>query len=249
MDAVPAAAVDNALRALDARLPNTAVLERKALRGTLSAFVALDQLSSAAQIDGFAVRCWPEIFEQQGCAACGALSLLNDANLPSSCEADVNGTVTQLLLQAVSRTPTFDVDVVSLDRAQDHVVVWHCGKAPLSMSDPAVQAAGGIHSNRKVPLVMEFPLRPGRITAARLSQSGGRLRLVVGSGEMLAAPPSFSGTSGVVRFDRPAGAVLDTLLGEGLEHHLAITYGDHLPALLAFAALVDLPTLQLGEKQ
>ena len=42
---------------------------------------------------------------------------------------------------------------------------------------------------------MEFPLKPGRITAARVSQANGRLSLVIGSGTMLSAPKSFSGTS------------------------------------------------------
>jgi hypothetical protein len=49
----------------------------------------------------------------------------------------------------------------------------------------------------------------------------------------------------VLRFDRPAAQVLDTLLGEGLEHHISLTYGDHLPALLALARMLDLPVLRL----
>ena len=113
------------------------------------------------------------------------------------------------------------------------------------MADPAVPAQGTIHSNRKLPLLMEFPLKAGRVTVARLSEATGNLRLVVGSGEMVRAAPSFSGTSGVLRFDRPAGEVLATILGEGLEHHLSITYGDYVPALLALAKMLDLPVLRL----
>lgn len=246
MDSVPAAAIDEIHHQLDARLPNTAELAQVPLQGTLSAYAALKQMAVDQNFDGYAIRCWPEIFEQKGCSACGAMSLLNDDALPSSCEADVNGTVTQLMLQAISGSPTFDVDIVSVDGERDQTVIWHCGKAPLSMADPNVQPEGGLHSNRKVPLVMEFPLKPGRITAARVSQANGRLTLVVGGGEMLAAPKSFSGTSGVVRFDRPAAEVLDTILGEGLEHHLAITYGDFVPALIALADRLDLPILQLS---
>ncbi|KAA3665383.1 MAG: fucose isomerase [Chloroflexi bacterium] len=245
MDQVPSGTVAEVRRQVDAVLPNTASLEQKPLNGTLSAFAVLNQMASENNIDGYAIRCWPEIFEKKGCSACGAMSLLNDAELPSSCEADVNGTVTQLILQAVSGSPTFDVDIVSVDGEQDQVVIWHCGKAPLSMADPTAQPEGGIHSNRKVPLVMEFPLKPGRITAARVSQANGRLTLVVGGGEMLSAPKSFTGTSGVVRFDEPADKVLDTILGEGLEHHLAITYGDYVPAIVALAELLDLPVLML----
>ncbi len=245
MDAVADQPLEEAHSGMSSRLGNSQELDQVALRGTLKAYLALDQLAAEEAIDGLAVRCWPEIFEQKGCAACGALSLLNDSAIPSSCEADANGTVTQLILQAISGEPTFDCDIVSVDRKADQVVIWHCGKAPLAMADPAVEPAGGIHSNRKVPLVMEFPLKPGRITAARVSRAGGSLRLVTGGGEMLSAPKSFSGTSGVVRFDSPASVVLDTLLMEGLEHHLAITYGDHQQALLALAHYLDLPTLQL----
>ncbi len=192
-----------------------------------------------------AVRCWPEFFTDLGCAACGAMSMLSDEQIPCSCEADINGTITQLILQWLSGEPAFGSDLVEMDFEEDSAVLWHCGLAPLAMADPAVPARGGIHSNRQVPLVMEFPLKPGRITLARLSQASGELRLVVGRGEMLSAPPSFSGTSGVVRFERPVREVFDVILGEGLEHHLSLTYGDHVPALLALADLLKLPVLNL----
>ncbi len=33
---------------------------------------------------------------------------------------------------------------------------------------------------------------------------------------------------------------------EGLDHHISLTYGDHLDALLALARLLDLPVLRLS---
>jgi len=92
---------------------------------------------------------------------------------------------------------------------------------------------------------MEFPLKPGRVTVARLSQSGGTYRLVIGSGEMLRAPVSFQGTSGVLRFDSPVDDVLDSIMGQGLEHHFCLAYGDHAEALTALAAMLDLPVIRL----
>ena len=53
------------------------------------------------------------------------------------------------------------------------------------------------------------------------------------SGEMLRRPMAFTGTSGVVRFDRDAGAVLDDIIACGLPEAdpLTITVvGDHLIA-------------------
>lgn len=243
--AIDPAAVETVAGDLRNQLTNLGALDTPAARGTLAAYVALRDLAAQMGLAGLAVRCWPQFFTELGCAACGALSLLSDQRIPASCEADVNGAVTLLLLQAISGGPAFDADVVSVDFEEDTTVVWHCGKAPLSMADPAFAPQAAVHSNRLKPLLMEFPLKPGRVTLARISEAGGDFRLIIGAGEMLAAPPSFGGTSGVLRFDRPARAVLDTLLGEGLEHHLALTYGDHLDALLAFARLVDLPVLRL----
>ena len=39
------------------------------------------------------------------------------------------------------------------------------------MADPAVGVAATVHSNRKLPLLFEFPLKPGRITLARLHRT------------------------------------------------------------------------------
>jgi L-fucose isomerase-like protein len=230
---------------LTSRLDGLQDLDRAAVRRTLGSYLALRQLTREERLAGLAIRCWPEFFTELGCAACGAMSMLSDELTPCSCEADVNGTVTQLLLQWLSGQPAFGTDVVSFDLDGDTAVVWHCGLAPLSMADPVVQPCATIHSNRKLPLLMEFPLRPGRVTVARLSEATGSYRLVVGAGEMLRAPMSFAGTSGVLRFDRHASEVLDIMLSEGLEHHVSLTYGDHGPALIALARMLDLPVLRL----
>jgi L-fucose isomerase-like protein len=173
------------------------------------------------------------------------MSLLSDEMTPCSCEADVNGTITQLILQLLSGEPAFGTDVVSFEADENLAVIWHCGLAPLSMADPSFKPRGAIHSNRLLPLLLEFPLKPGRVTMARLSEAGGEYRLVVGGGEMIRAPLSFSGTAGALRFDRPALEVADQIIREGLEHHVAITYGDVVPELLALARILDLPVLQI----
>jgi L-fucose isomerase-like protein len=238
--------VDTLEQDLIRKLAGLQELDRAAVRRTLGSYVALRQLAEEQCLAGLAVRCWPEFFTELGCAACGAMSMLSDELIPCSCEADINGTVTQLMLQWISGEAAFGTDVVSFELDEDLAVVWHCGLAPLSMADPAVHPRATIHSNRKLPLLMEFPLKPGRVTVARLSEATGHYRLVVGGGEMIAAPMSFTGTSGVLRFDRPAAEILDTMLGEGLEHHLSLTYGDHVPALLALGRMLDLPVLRLS---
>jgi hypothetical protein len=65
------------------------------------------------------------------------------------------------------------------------------------------------------------------------------------STQMVRAPKSFGGTSGVIHFDNPANDVLDVIMRHGLEHHVSLTYGDVRSELRAFAELVGLPVLEL----
>ena len=240
--------IEAVLVQLMSRMDGLQELDQAALRGTLATYLTLRQLVQQEHLDGLAVRCWPEFFTELGCAACGAMSMLSDEFTPCSCEADVNGTITQLILQRLSGESTFGTDMVAFNVEKDSAVLWHCGLAPLSMADPSVQPRGTIHSNRQLPLLMEFPLKPGRVTVVRLSEAQNSYRLVVGSGEMLRAPMSFTGTSGVLRFDQPADQVLDVILREGLEHHVSLTYGDYVPDLLALAEMLELPVLRLTER-
>ena len=231
---------------LDHKVAGLKELERGPTEKTLSVYLTLRKIARKHNISGFAVRCWPEFFTELGCAACGAMSMLSDEMIPCSCEADVNGTITQMMLQFISGEPAFGTDVVSIDREQDTVIVWHCGLAPLSMADPEKPKGVTIHSNRKLPLLFDFSLKPGTITISRLSESDGKYRLVIGKAEVLPGTQSFSGTTGRIRFDRPAVEVLDIMIREGLEHHISLTYGDHVPAMLKLADLLGLPVLELA---
>jgi L-fucose isomerase-like protein len=239
--------VNTVAKHLNSRVANLNTVDAAATQGTLSAYIAMREIAERQRLDGFAVRCWPEFFTELGCAACGAMSLLSDEMKPCSCEADVNGTITQLILQWLSDEPAFGSDIVSVDEDNDALVLWHCGLAPLSMADPQTMPSVTIHSNRKLPLLMDFSLKPGPVTVARLSEATGQYRLVVGNGEIVSGKKCFSGTTGLLHFARPAYDVLTTILDEGLEHHISITYGDHVPELLALARMLNLPVLHLQE--
>ena len=243
--------LDHIRSKLDAHVENLDELEQKPLRGTLSVYSALKEISEDEHLDGLAVRCWPEFFTEMGCAACGAMSMLSNGfdgtkPIPCSCEADINGTVTQLILQLLAGSPAFGTDMVGVNCEKNTVALWHCGLAPMSMADPNTPIRGGIHSNRKLPLVMDFALKPGEITFARVSMATGNPRIVLGKGEIVAEPKPFSGTSGTLRLEISGTQFLDYLMKEGLEHHISIVYGNYMESLVAFAKLARIPILKLS---
>jgi L-fucose isomerase-like protein len=220
-------------------------VDAEATEKSLRLYAALRSIGARQSIGAFAVRCWPEMFTEYGCAVCGALGMLNEDAIPCACEADVVGNVTNLMLQAMAGTPPWVVDLVHADVEDDTAVIWHCGLAPRSMASPATPPRADIHANRKLPLLQAFALKPGRVTVARLSQASNGLVMVIAGGEMIDRPMSFSGTSGVLRFDAPVMSVVDDLLSFGLEHHVSIAYGDHRGALRAAAQQIGIPVLSL----
>lgn len=207
--------------------------------------VGLDDLQSSGNYDAFAIRCWPETFTEYGGAVCGPAAMMGEKRVPCACEADVYGALTQLILLQAAQAPVFLTDLVDMDVNGNTGVVWHCGQAPLSMRDPEGPAEATVHTNRKQPLLYQFTLKPGQVTFLRVSQAHGRPHMVIGFGEMLRHPMAFTGTSGVVRFEREAGVVLDDIIASGLEHHMALAYGDHREILRGVAGAMDLPVLEL----
>ena len=235
-----------ALRATaSGRLAKLDAVDQEQLDRSLRLKLALDGIRHAGGYDAFAIRCWPETFTEYGGAVCGPVAVLGEAKTPCACEADVYGALSSLLLQRVADAPAFLTDLVDLDGEDDTGVVWHCGQAPLSMADPDFAAEATIHTNRKMPLLYQFPLKPGRVTFFRISQACGETVAVIGGGEMLKRPMAFTGTSGVVRFDTPAKDMLDRVMGAALEHHMALAYGDHRDALGAAAKTLGIPVLDL----
>ena len=226
--------------------PNLGEMDQDATRKSLKVYAALSERARKDGLSGIAVRCWPEFFTQYGCAACGAIALLNEDHVPGGCEADMFGVISSLVLQWSSDNGVFNTDLVDIDPVGDTMVFWHCGQAPLEMADPEVQPVATIHSNRKLPLLSQFPLKPGRITLCRITQGQGKLRMMIAGGEMLKAPLAYSGTSGVARLDVHADVFRQRLLDAGMEHHCSLVYGDHRPVLRQVARYLGLEVVELA---
>ena len=273
--AASASAVALARTTAEADCGDLSAMDAGELDRSLRLHAALRSLKARGNYDAFAVRCWPECFTEHGGAMCAPVAMMGEARTPCACEADVYGALSSLLMQSLADAPAFLVDLVDLDPADGTGVVWHCGQAPISMAAGAsgptgtgasgptgaggARAAAGepgegtlpararptVHTNRRMALLYEFALRPGRVTLARISQARGRHQMVIATGEALERPSAFTGTSGVVRFDAPIPTVRDALLGGGVEHHTALAYGDHAQSCREVAAELGIPVLAI----
>ena len=228
-----------------AQFPNLGELDHDATIKTCKIYARMRDKAAEQGYLGMTVRCWPHFFTHYGAAACGAMAMMNEDGVPCGCEGDLYGVLTALLLTRLQNSGAFNTDLVDVDVKDDTVVFWHCGQAPIDMADPEGPIRGTIHSNRKLPLLSEFCLKPGRFTLARISQGKGKLRLLIGGGEMISRPLAFSGTAGVARMDIPAEQFMKNLIAEGMEHHSGIVYGDCREQLKMIAEMVGLEVVDL----
>lgn len=226
-------------------LAGLADVDQEQLEKSFRLLCALQDIAEEQQADSLAVRCWPETFTEYGCAACGPMAMMNQLGVPSSCEADVYGSLSSMVLQRLANEPSWMADLVDIDEATDTAVLWHCGLAPISMCDPEVQPEATIHTNRRMPLLHQFPLKPGRVTLMRISNARNNTQVVIGGATVIRAPMAYTGTSGVIRFDAPIADVHEKIMSGGLEHHFSLVYGDFRSTMRQVASRLDLPVFEL----
>jgi len=184
-------------------------------------FLGLKQLAETNRLDAVAVKCWPEL----EFSSCFALSRLSDAGIPGGCEGDVNATVTMLMLQRLTGQPVFLCDVFHLDEKRNTILTYHCGAAGASLASKKGEVI-----IRKHPLgcgaTVEFPVKPGRVTIARLGNHAGKYRMFIASGEAIRTKQIVRGNPLEVRLDVKVDDFLRTLTTRGVEHHLLMVHGD-----------------------
>ncbi len=222
-------------------LKNTNQVNQKQLNKSISLFHGLEKIQQKQNIDAFAVRCWPEMFTEYGCASCGPMAMMNENKISSACEADLLGSLTCNILNQLNNKPALLVDIVDVDEKDNTTVFWHCGLAPISMAEKNTPSAT-VHSNRRKPLLHNFAFKSGDITIFRVSKSENKLKFITMNGKVLKRKNSFSGTSGVISLGKNTHNKIKNLFLSGLEHHVGFTYGDVLEDIKSLGKQLKIPT-------
>ena len=133
-----------------------------------------------------AVRCWPEMFTDYGCAACGPMGLMNEARVPVRARPTCTARLTALALQEIAGEPSFLADIVDMDAATDTSVP---GIAALRRyrwrTAPRPGGADPLQPPDAAPPGVRPQARPGHGCPV---QAKNETKLVVAAGEMISAP-------------------------------------------------------------
>lgn len=205
-----------------ASLPANTCRQDPALPLAVSVYYAIRRVVDELRLNAVAIRCWPEMPEVLGTSPCYALSRLEDGGTVTTCEADILSATTQLALRSLSRSATFVGDTAGYDRETNVLHLWHTGAAATSLAGtpPVVE-----RTCLDMPgIVVTSVLKEGELTLAKLTRPlNGQFSMFVGRGTGVSGPKG-PGNNVYIRTEAPIEQLLETLIRNGVEHHITLTY-------------------------
>jgi len=215
------------------------------LKKSAALFAAVGKMKNKFLVDTFAMRCWPEFIadELYGIVVCSTIGHLTNHGYTTACEGDVYGAVMMQIGKSISGDMPFFCDLIIAEG--DYGVAWHCGAAPCQLCKPGcheeLRCSSTVDGGGVKGVTGEFPLKPGRVTLARLGEKrdGDGFRMLIATGEAIDTDLFVRGNPLKIRFDAGCDKVRETIINEGWEHHYVLTYGDFVPELLDLCRMLN----------
>lgn len=118
--------------------PTGECIAQDALLSQAKMFLAFKKLKDMYGIEVFANKCMPEMATAvygYRYAACTATCMLNEAGIPTACEADLPAALSMLILTKLTGEKAFFADIARLSEDRTRITFFNCGTAPVSMAD------------------------------------------------------------------------------------------------------------------
>lgn len=209
-------------------------------------FLGMKSMAEADHLDGFTIRCWPELRDHHKTTVCLTLAEMAEAGVPNACESDVTALVTSWVMTRIASAPSYSLEITAYLEDERALQFAHCGSAPISLAETPQQASVRGHMRTGAGALLEFPFKPGLVTIAKLLRpSGDRMRIFIARGEVIPTDPQVRGSVATVRPEPSCDAFLDAMLHEAVEHHLVIAYGDWTADLAQFAAFAGVDVVRV----
>lgn len=201
-------------------------------------------------LQAVAFQCWDELQFQLGICSCFVHALLTDEGTPVSCESDIHGAISSLMLQAAGmfQKPTFFSDLTIRHPENDNAeLLWHCGAFPPSLSINKAETKIGEHFvlPSHAPGTCNWQLIKGDITVIRFDGLNGQYSLFCGQGKAIDGPYTLGTYVYLEVNDWPMWE--EKLIYGPYIHHTSCIYGKYAPVLYEATRYLDGVTFDPAE--
>ena len=214
-------------------------------------YLALKYLVKEHSYDALAVQCWSRIQELYGIVPCMAYSWLgSDDNFAVSCEGDVQGAISMLLLNELcdSNQSSTLLDLAAFDPNSPYLMMFHCGVTPRHFADEnGIRwvdhvTLGRFSDEAPVGVAGDLVFAPQpAITLTYLGDNCSQI-LIARASIVSHENGGFDGTRGwFADFELNKESIsnwdlFNSLIINGHEHHFAVGIGDVTDELMEFAS-------------
>ncbi|RJP64688.1 MAG: fucose isomerase [Candidatus Abyssobacteria bacterium SURF_17] len=225
-------AIVSKVRSLKTAVDTTDCSE-ESLQAMVGLKLVLQEWAEEEGLRAIALQCWTAMQDALGVVPCFINGLLTSEGLPVTCETDVHGAATAILLQALAldERPIFFADLTIRHPKRDNAeLLWHCGNFPLALKDaksPTLACHYIMEGN--YPGCGEFRLKEGPVTIARMDGDHGEYSLLMGEAKTVAGPLSRGTYVWVEVGDWPLWE--ERIIRGPYVHHVAAIYGQFASAL------------------
>lgn len=154
------------------------------LQRTVSVYVALKELVREYNLDMVSVKCIGEFMDKYA-SCCLATSMLNDEGVVSTCQCDVNATISAYILSNLTKQPVFFGDVNTVSKEERVARVINCGSIPMKLAErpdsvKIVEQYEYMGAGRGACTF--FCCKPGKVTFGSLGRVNGEYVMNIATG-------------------------------------------------------------------
>jgi L-fucose isomerase-like protein len=153
--------------------------------------LAMRQMARDKKASAIAIQCWNALQGEIGIMPCAANGMLTDEGLPVTCETDIHGAITSVILQAAAlgEEPTFFADWTIRDVKNDNAeLLQHCGNFPISLSRSEKVIGTPFVFESQCPGAVAQELKRGYISIARFDGDNGEYSMLAGTAKVVDGP-------------------------------------------------------------
>lgn len=193
--------------------------------------VAIKNLINKYGCNSGVIQCWTALQDEIGILPYAAESLLQDEGIPVTCETDIHGVISELIVEAATlgqhRAMFADVNNRHPEN-QNGELLQHLGVFPYSTAKtkPVLPES---HFVFDYPGSVAFEAKPGTLSLCRFDGDNGEYSLLMGNAEVIEGPYN-QGTFVWVEFDNLARMETKLVYGPYI-HHIAAVHDKVVPVL------------------
>jgi len=216
---------------------------------SMKIYLATRRIVNEYDLNAVAFKCWPDLKNYDICSPCYTLSRLSDEGIMSACEGDVTAAVSMLILYWTTGNKVYLGDLLKINTTTNEILYFHCGAKSTDLAENKDEVEYRIHAESegvwKPGLTVDFPLKPGRVTFARIGEVKGTYRMLVYTGNAVKSDMFVRGNPARIILDKNPEEVVNHLIANGSEHHQIAVHGIIADKLKIFCDFLNLHYIEL----